>query len=70
VSAPAAPLPAPAPAARPPGRTHTVDRGDTLWDIAHRYYGRGDRWPVIFDANRNKVSSPYRLPIGAVLVIP
>lgn len=72
VSAPVAPAPVPAPAASTStvARTYTVAAGDTLWGIAQRFYNNGARWPVIFDANRTKVSSPQTLAIGTQLIIP
>jgi hypothetical protein len=30
---------------------HTVMPGDTLWGLAVRYYGDGEQWPTIFQAN-------------------
>jgi hypothetical protein len=37
--------------AQPGQRRHTVKPGDTLWALAVRYYGNGDRWPRIAKAN-------------------
>lgn len=50
---------------RPPRKTHTVARGDTLWEIACRYYGSGNRWKEL--AERNGVTDPRKLQIGTVL---
>ncbi len=47
---------------------HTVRRGDTLYQIAARYYGRGELWPRIAAANGILRASGLR--VGAVLVIP
>lgn len=70
VSSPAAPLPTPKPATTAPPRTYVVAQGDTLWSISNKLYGRGDRWPVIFDANRDKLSTAAVVPVGTQLVIP
>lgn len=51
-------------------RTHTVAPGDTLSKIAQQVYGRADRWPLIFDANRATISDPDRIYPGQVLVLP
>ncbi len=54
----------------PPLQTHTIEKGDSLWDLAARYYGDGHRWKRIHEANREVLPSPNDLPVGAVLVIP
>lgn len=51
-----------------PARTHVVARGDTLYALAVRFYGRGADWPRI--ADRNGVRDPKRLAVGQKLVIP
>lgn len=38
-------------------KTHTVKKGDCLWDIAHKYYGKGSRYPEIKKANQSKYPS-------------
>jgi nucleoid-associated protein YgaU len=49
---------------------HTVEDGDTLTKIALRYLGRADAYRRIYDLNRDVLSTPDLLPIGAVLQIP
>lgn len=52
---------------RPAQTTYTVVKGDTLWEIACRFYGDGTRWREL--ARRNGVADPRKLPIGKVLVL-
>ena len=56
------------PASEP--RIHTVVEGETLTRIARRYYGRGERWVDIYDANRASLPNPASLKIGMKLRIP
>lgn len=49
---------------------HRVKDGDTLASLAERYLGNADRAPALFEANRDVLSDPDLLPIGAVLKIP
>lgn len=49
---------------------HVIAEGDSLSKISKRYYGTPNRWPEIFEANRNILSDPSRLPAGASLRIP
>ena len=51
-------------------RTHRIIDGDTLAGLAQRYLGSPGRAREIFDANRNVLSDPKLLPIGAELKIP
>ncbi|MDN6837195.1 MAG: LysM peptidoglycan-binding domain-containing protein [Staphylococcus equorum] len=48
--------------------THTVVNGDTLWDLAKKYYGNYYQWTKIQKANGG--IDPYRVPIGRKLLIP
>jgi nucleoid-associated protein YgaU len=52
------------------GFTYAGQRGDTLWDLATRFYGDGRLWRVIYEANREKLSEPSVLAIGTELWIP
>jgi nucleoid-associated protein YgaU len=45
-------------------------RGDTLWDIAHRYYGRGAHYRTIFRANRDLIARPGKIYPGQVFDLP
>lgn len=62
-----APEPEPAPA-EPQPRTYTVVSGDTLWAIAERFYGDGNRYQQIADASG--IANPDLIQPGQVLTIP
>ena len=49
---------------------YTVVAGDTLSGIADKYYGDPNRWPTIFEANRNQLQDPDHIFPGQVLRIP
>ena len=50
-------------------RSYVVREGDSLYKIAERVLGDGDRWRVIYDANRDTLESPASLHRGQVLRI-
>jgi nucleoid-associated protein YgaU len=50
--------------------TRVVSGGDSLWRISRLNYGNGERYPVIYDANRNQIQNPNRIFPGQVIVIP
>src|SRR5437773_1137206 len=54
----------------PGGQKHVVEDGDTLMGLSRRYYGTGEKFNVIYDANRNQLGAPDRLRPGMVLTIP
>jgi len=51
-------------------RVYVVELGDSLSKIAKEVYGDGSRWPEIFEANKDKISSPSRIYPGQELRIP
>ncbi len=61
---------APVVAAPAPPRTHRVVKGDSLFALARCYYDDARRWKDIYEANRDRLSSPDSLRIDQVLVIP
>lgn len=70
VALPPVPEPEPTPPAPipPAPRTHTVQKGDTLWSLARIYLGDPKRWKEIVEANPGL--KPEALPIGKTIVIP
>lgn len=38
-------------------KTHTVKKGDCLWNIAKKYYGSGAKWKTIYNANKSTIEA-------------
>lgn len=49
--------------------THTVVKGDTLWDISKKYLGNATRWPEIYNLNKSKIKDPHWIYPGQVFTI-
>jgi nucleoid-associated protein YgaU len=43
---------------RPPDSVAMVKRGDSLWALAHRHLGAGNRYPQIVSANKPQIKNP------------
>lgn len=54
----------------PTAKTYTVQKGDSLWAIAAKYYGKGAEYSKIFEANGDKISNPNLIYPGQVLTLP
>lgn len=50
--------------------TRQIVRGDNLWRISEATYGFGQRYTVIFGANRDKIRDPDLIYPGQIFVLP
>lgn len=50
--------------------TARIIRGDSLWQISRRIYGKGTRYTVIYDANQPQIRNPDRIYPGQIFVLP
>jgi nucleoid-associated protein YgaU len=51
-------------------RTYTVEKGDTLSQIAQQLLGKASAYTQIFEANRDQLDNPDHIQPGQVLKIP
>ncbi len=65
----AVPTSAGLPGAATETRVH-VQAGDSLWSLAEDHLGRGEDWTRIWQANRDTLTDPSTIPVGATLTIP
>lgn len=49
--------------------SYVIQRGDTLWKLAARFFGSGRYWQRIFQVNMDILRNPNRLRIGQVITI-
>ncbi|MFG6358772.1 MAG: LysM peptidoglycan-binding domain-containing protein, partial [Acetatifactor sp.] len=48
---------------------YIVERNDSLWKIAVKFYGQGESWRTIYNDNRAVIKNPGRLYAGQRLLI-
>lgn len=51
-------------------QSYIVVAGDTLSSISKKFYGTTENWEVIYQLNKEKLSSPKQLKIGQTLKLP
>jgi nucleoid-associated protein YgaU len=49
---------------------HVVKKGESLWKIAEQYYGDGNLYKKIFEANQDILSDPNLIKVGQKIRIP
>jgi len=49
---------------------YTIEKGDTLWAIANKYYDDGSKYTHIVDANIEVIKNPDLIYAGQVIRIP
>ncbi|MBO7543144.1 LysM peptidoglycan-binding domain-containing protein [bacterium] len=67
-AAPANPTPQPRPTRRP--KVYQVQRGDTLYGIAQKFYGDSQQWKKILRYNKDELRNANALKVGQRLYIP
>jgi len=59
-----------APPAEEETEFYTVKSGDSLWKIAQKFYGNGNKYQRIFEANKEVIKNPDLIYPGQTLRLP
>ncbi len=51
-------------------RHYRVQPGDSLWKISEKFYGNGNRWKEIYDANKDQIQNPDLIYPNQTLAVP
>ncbi|NLE64860.1 MAG: OmpA family protein [Elusimicrobia bacterium] len=51
-------------------REYTIQANDSLWKIAERELGKGNRWKYLYELNKDRIADPNRLKKGTIILIP
>lgn len=54
----------------PKASTYTVQKGDSLWNIAKKHLGDGAKYTEIYNLNKDKIKNPNLIDPGQVLTLP
>ena len=46
-----------------------IKKGDCLWNIAFREYGRGSLYVILFEANKSQIKDPNKIYVGQVFSV-
>ncbi|MBL4870560.1 MAG: peptidoglycan-binding protein LysM [Robiginitomaculum sp.] len=49
---------------------YEIVSGDTLWGVSKKFYGKGNRYMEIYEANTPMLSHPDKIYVGQMLRIP
>lgn len=49
--------------------THTVKKGDTLWDISNAYFKTPWKWPLVWANNQDIITNPHKIYPGEIVVL-
>ncbi|MGE5708403.1 MAG: LysM peptidoglycan-binding domain-containing protein, partial [Bacteroidota bacterium] len=56
--------------AKPADNSYTIQGGDTLWKIAQKLLGNGNRWREIYELNKDVIKNPNVIHAGVTLKLP
>lgn len=49
---------------------YTIKANDSLWKIAQKEMGNGNRWQYLYELNKDRIKNPNKLKKGTVIIIP
>ncbi len=51
-------------------REYVIKEGDSLWKIAQKELGNGNRWEYLYEFNKDRIKNPKKLKAGKTIIIP